>query len=522
MLAGAEKVATAVIATLGPNGRNVTILEQKGKAPIVTKDGVTVADNIKSLNCPYEDTGAQIIKQAAHHTAIAAGDGTTTATLLTYELMKSGVEAVNEGLNPVDIKRGMETAVKVITDNIKNIASGIPVTNEIMLGIATISANNDPEIGALVSEAVSIAGVDGIVSVAVSKTNETYVSSSKGMELETGFIDARFINNLKANNVEFINPLIFLYGKKLSLYTEIEQALVLAKNAKRPIVFVSDSMDGEAFATVMRNRLEANAPICVIKVPGFGSSQRDQLEDLAIATGGTVIGADSGITPSKIELKHFGQCEGIIITARKTSFMGVSGSAEKIHERADQLKNFMSGADSSPYEKRILEKRIAILAGKMAVIHIGAPTEIEMKEKAYRIDDAVCAAKAAMEEGVVPGGGTTYMKISAPWRDDPSEFESNFNQSNKRGYNNVMGSINKVFDKIIENSGIQNNISGIQSDPLFSINFHNGYNAKTGRIEDLVKSGVVDPAKVLRCALENAGSAASMLLLTECSIVENQ
>lgn len=512
LLSGAQKVAEAVISTLGPQGRNVTIQKAKGQPPIVTKDGVTVATNILTLDCPWEDTGAQIIKQAARSTAIAAGDGTTTSTLLTYELMKRGAESVSAGANPVDVKKGMESATAHVVRQVKGFASEIPVTSKMLLNIATISANNDPVVGVLVHEAIEATGADGMISIAESKTGETYVSQSKGMDLDMGFVDPAFINNPQSNNITFSNPLVFLYPKRISLLSEIQEAMIMAKRENRPLVFISDGMDGEALVTLRRNKLEAGAPVAAVKLPGFGGSQREQLEDLAIALGGTVVGLESGITPQKIELRHMGQCEAITVSRDRTIIFGAKGDKEKIEARIAQIKNFITDTESSPYEKRGLEKRVARLQGKMATIHIGAPTEMEREEKRFRIDDAVCAAKAAMEAGVVPGGGTIYYKIS---RQMVSTSE---NDSWETGYANVANSIACVYQKILQNSG---ETSEPHNTDEYNSSLHFGWNAKTGKIENLVESGVLDPAKVLISALENAVSAASMFLLTECSIVES-
>lgn len=519
MLIGINKVADAVRVTLGPNGRNVAIRRKPGEPPTITKDGVTVARSFMRLDDPFEDMGAQIIKEAAIATVAMAGDGTTTATVIAQYLIQQGIKLLDEGANPLYLKKGMEQAAKDYVEELRKISISIDPHNPMLKQIATISCNNDEALGAIVAEAMAAVGVDGLVTMDYSKTYSSYVDISKGLELDKGYIDTAFINVPSRNIAEFEDVLILLYPKKITVVSEIENAILISKKEKKSLLFICDGMDSEAFATVMRNRLGANLPVCVINLPGFGAAQKDILEDIAIATGATVVTPDHGLRLDTIRLEHFGCAKRVVVGRDKTLLHGCQGNSEKIEERAEQIRNFIKNADSSPNEKKILEKRVARLLGMMAIIYVGATTDMERNNIMYLIEDALGATSAALAEGIVSGGGAAGVHISRNLAYCMTPGEGLMKSKDfEKGYVLALESLMIPCTRIIINSGVA--YAEIVKSISSSSNCVLGYNAKTEVMEDMIGAGIIDPTKVARVTVENAVSVAGVFLNMDCALAD--
>lgn len=514
---GIDIVANAVKVTLGPNGRNVLIHKMQGMLPDITKDGVTVAKSIRVLDNALQDAGAQMIKGVAGRTAGQAGDGTTTATLLTQVMITDGMLAIDNGANPMDLKRGMDKAVSAVVEHIKKQAQPVGENISMIEHIATISANNDTEIGAIIAEAVSKVGNDGLITMEDSKTAETFIKVLEGLQIDKGWINANFVTDKSNMTAVYENPLIHIYDKKISLLSEILSIMEYSKRVNRPLVFICDDMDNEALSTLCTNVLRGSFPVVAIKSPGFGATKREFLNDIATITGGQVISEESGQKINVVNAEAFGQCSKITVMRNSTIIVGGKGSEKQIKDRAEQIRTQLQEAKGS-FEERMLSKRLATLTNGVAVLYVGANSELELKQKKDRIEDALCATRAAIEEGIVAGGGTAYIKAI-----NVLDKLSGLSKDEEIGVVIIGDALLCPFAQI----GINSGLSHLQNKENFDFvdekkEWQMGFNAKTGKIENLIESGVIDPAKVCRVALENAVSVASMFLTTEGAITENQ
>ena len=506
---GVDQLADAVKVTLGPKGRNV-IIEKKFGAPQITKDGVTVAKEIE-LSDKFENTGAQLVKSVASKTGDDAGDGTTTATILAQSIMNVGLKNVTAGANPMDLKRGIDKAVKAVVDYIKAHAEEVADNYDKIEQVATVSANNDPEIGKLLADAMRKISKDGVITIEESKSRDTYIDCVEGMQFDRGYLSGYFVTDAEKMECVMENPYILIYDKKISNLKDFLPILQPAAESGRPLLVVAEDVDSEALTALVVNRLRANLKICAVKAPGFGDRRKAMLEDLAILTHGVVISEDKGLKLSEATLEMLGTCEKAVISKDNTTIVGGKGDKQIIADRIAQLKGEIENTTSS-YDKEKLQERLAKLAGGVAVLHVGANSEVEMKEKKDRVDDALCATRAAIEEGVVPGGGTTYIRalsaVEALKGDNPDE---------QTGINIIRRAIEEPLRQIVKNAGEEGAVV-VQKVREGEGDF--GYNARTSTYEDMRKAGIIDPAKVSRVALENAASIAGMFLTTECLIVE--
>jgi len=508
---GVNKLADAVRITLGPKGRNV-VLSRKIGSPVVTNDGVTIARDI-NLTDPMENIGAQLVKEAASKTGDIAGDGTTTATLLTQSIFNAGLKNVIAGSNPMPIKRGIQKAVEKIVAKLKEVSKEIK-TNEEIKQVATISANNDPEIGALIAEAMDKIGKDGIITLEESQTSETTLDIVDGMQFEQGYISPYFINNGEKMITELKDPYILLHDKKILNFKLLMPILERVVQTGRPILIIAENVEGDALATLIVNKMKGIIQCVAVKSPGFGDRRKDLLQDIAILTGGTIISDEFGLKLEKTEIKDLGQASKVVVTHNTTTIVGGAGTKEAINERITQIKARIEETQSE-YDKEKLKERIAKLSSGIAVIRVGASTETEMKEKKMRIDDALHATKAAVEEGIVPGGGITLFRLS-------SELENMTGSSEEEtiGIKIVKEALKAPLMQIAHNAGMDT--TEVLYDVLKSEKFSYGLDANDGQIKDLVAAGIVDPTKVVRSALQNAASIASLLLTTEAMVVDVQ
>ncbi len=506
---GVDQLADAVKVTLGPKGRNV-IIEKKFGAPQITKDGVTVAKEIE-LSDKFENTGAQLVKSVASKTGDDAGDGTTTATILAQAIVNVGLKNVTAGANPMDLKRGIDKAVKAVVEFIKNNAEQVDDNYDKIEQVATVSANNDPEIGKLLADAMRKISKDGVITIEESKSRDTYIDVVEGMQFDRGYLSGYFVTNAEKMECEMENPYILIYDKKISSLKDFLPILQPAAESGRPLLVVAEDVDSEALTALVVNRLRANLKICAVKAPGFGDRRKAMLEDLAILTHGVVISEDKGLKLSEATLEMLGTCEKAVISKDNTTIVGGAGDKQLIADRIAQIKGEMENTTSS-YDKEKLQERLAKLAGGVAVLHVGANSEVEMKEKKDRVDDALCATRAAMEEGVVAGGGTTYIRALSA-----IEGLKGVNADEQTGINIVRRAIEEPLRQIVKNAGEEGAVV-VQKVREGKGDF--GYNARTSTYEDMRKAGIIDPAKVSRVALENAASIAGMFLTTECLIVE--
>ncbi|WP_455260790.1 chaperonin GroEL [Prevotella jejuni] len=506
---GVDQLANAVKVTLGPKGRNVVIGKKFG-APQITKDGVTVAKEVELENY-FENAGAQLVKSVASKTGDDAGDGTTTATILTQAIVTEGLKNVTAGANPMDLKRGIDKAVAKVVDHIKASAEVVGDNYDKIEQVATVSANNDPEIGKLLADAMRKVSKDGVITIEESKTRETSIGVVEGMQFDRGYLSGYFVTDTDKMECDMENPYILIYDKKISNVKDFLPILQPAAESGRPLLVIAEDVDSEALTTLVVNRLRAGLKICAVKAPGFGDRRKAMLEDIAVLTGGVVISEEKGLSLDKATLEMLGTAKKVTISKDNTTIVDGAGEKEAIKDRVAQIKNEIAASTSS-YDKEKLQERLAKLSGGVAVLYVGANSEVEMKEKKDRVDDALCATRAAMEEGVVVGGGTTYIRAQEALKDLKGE-----NADEQTGINIVCRAIEEPLRQIIANAGgegavVVNNVREGKGDY--------GYNARKDVYEDLRAAGVIDPAKVSRVALENAASIAGMFLTTECLIVD--
>ena len=506
---GVDQLANAVKVTLGPKGRNV-IIEKKFGAPQITKDGVTVAKEVE-LEDRFENTGAQLVKSVASKTGDDAGDGTTTATILTQSIVNVGLKNVTAGANPMDLKRGIDKAVAAVVEHIKNSAEKVDDNYDKIEQVATVSANNDPEIGKLIADAMRKVSKDGVITIEESKSRDTYTNVVEGMQFDRGYLSGYFVTDADKMECVMDNPYILIYDKKISNIKDFLPILQPAAESGRPMLVIAEDVDAEALTTLVVNRLRGGLKICAVKAPGFGDRRKAMLEDIATLTGGLVISEEKGLKLEQATLEMLGTCEKVTVSKDNTTIVNGAGEKQLIADRVAMIKNEMANTTSS-YDKEKLQERLAKLAGGVAVLYVGANSEVEMKEKKDRVDDALCATRAAVEEGVVAGGGTTYIRAL-----DALKNVKGDNADEQTGINIVERAIEEPLRQIVANAGGEGAVV-VQKVREGEGDF--GYNARTDQYEDLRKAGVIDPAKVARVALENAASIAGMFLTTECLIVD--
>ena len=506
---GVDALADAVKVTLGPKGRNVVIGKKFG-APQITKDGVSVAKEIE-VKDPIEDMGAQMVKEVASKTADIAGDGTTTATVLAQAIISAGLKNVAAGANPMDLKRGIDKAVKDIVENLKKLSKEVGSDNDKIKQIATISANNDEAIGALIAEAMKVVGNDGVITVEEAKGTETEVKTVEGMQFDRGYLSPYFVTNTDKMIAELENPMILIYDKKISNMKELLPILEPVAQSGKPLLVIAEDVDGEALATLVVNRIRGSLKIAAVKAPGFGDRRKAMLEDLAILTGGNVISEERGLTMDSVTMEMLGTAEKVEIDKDNTTIVNGAGNKKDIEARVGQIKSQIE-ASNSDYDKEKMQERLAKLAGGVAVLYVGAPTEVEMKEKKDRVDDALAATRAAVEEGIVPGGGIALIRSLKT-----IDKLKSLNEDESTGIAIIKRSVEEPLRQIIANSGGEGAVI-IQKVKEGKDDF--GYNARTESYDNLYSAGVIDPTKVTRIAIENAASIASMLLTTECVIAD--
>ena len=506
---GVDQLADAVKVTLGPKGRNV-IIEKKFGAPQITKDGVTVAKEIE-LEDHFENTGAQLVKSVASKTGDDAGDGTTTATILAQSIVNVGLKNVTAGANPMDLKRGIDKAVDAVVNYIKNVAEKVDDNYDKIEQVATVSANNDPEIGKLIADAMRKVSKDGVITIEESKSRDTYINVVEGMQFDRGYLSGYFVTDADKMECVMDNPYILLYDKKISNIKDFLPILQPAAESGRPLLVIAEDVDSEALTTLVVNRLRGGLKICAVKAPGFGDRRKAMLEDIAVLTGGIVISEEKGLKLEQATLDMLGTCDKVTVTKDNTTIVNGAGEKQQIADRVAQIKNEIANTTSS-YDKEKLQERLAKMSGGVAVLYVGANSEVEMKEKKDRVDDALCATRAAIEEGVVAGGGTTYIRALSALKD-----VKGCNADEQTGINIVVRAIEEPLRQIVTNAGGEGAVV-VQKVREGEGDF--GYNARTDTFEDMRKAGVIDPAKVARVALENAASIAGLFLTTECLIVD--
>ena len=506
---GVDKLANAVKITLGPKGRNV-VIEKKFGAPQITKDGVTVAKEIE-LEDAFENTGAQLVKSVASKTGDDAGDGTTTATILTQAIVSEGLKNVTAGANPMDLKRGIDKAVSAVVEYIKAHAEQVGDNYDKIEQVATVSANNDAEIGKLLADAMRKVSKNGVITIEESKSRDTNIGVVEGMQFDRGYLSSYFVTDTDKMESVMENPYILIYEKKISNIKEFLPILQNAAESGRPLLVIAEDVDSEALTTLVVNRLRAGLKICAVKAPGFGDRRKAMLEDIAILTGGVVISEEKGLKLEQATLEMLGSAEKVTVNKDYTTVVNGGGQSKNIQARINQIKAEIENTTSS-YDKEKLQERLAKLSGGVAVLYVGANSEVEMKEKKDRVDDALCATRAAIEEGVVAGGGITYIRAL-----DALKGVKGVNTDEQTGINIVERAIEEPLRQIVTNAGGE---GAVVVDKVRQGKDDYGYNARTDSYEDLRKEGIVDPAKVARVALENAASIAGMFLTTECLIVD--
>ena len=506
---GVDQLANAVKVTLGPKGRNV-IIEKKFGAPQITKDGVTVAKEVE-LEDHFENTGAKLVKSVASKTGDDAGDGTTTATILTQSIVNVGLKNVTAGANPMDLKRGIDKAVAAVVEYIKDHAEQVGDNYDKIEQVATVSANNDPEIGKLIADAMRKVSKDGVITIEESKSRDTYTNVVEGMQFDRGYLSGYFVTDADKMECTMDNPYILLYDKKISNIKDFLPILQPAAESGRPMLVIAEDVDSEALTTLVVNRLRGGLKICAVKAPGFGDRRKAMLEDIATLTGGVVISEEKGLKLEQATLDMLGSCEKVTVSKDNTTIVNGAGDKQAIADRVAMIKNEIANTTSS-YDKEKLQERLAKMAGGVAVLYVGANSEVEMKEKKDRVDDALCATRAAVEEGIVPGGGVTYIRAT-----QALEGLKGDNDDETTGIDIVRRAIEEPLRQIVANAGGEGAVV-VQKVREGEGDF--GYNARTDVFEDLRKAGVIDPAKVARVALENAASIAGMFLTTECLIVD--
>ncbi|RDV16359.1 chaperonin GroEL [Pontibacter diazotrophicus] len=507
--AGVDKLANAVKVTLGPKGRNV-IIDKKFGAPTITKDGVSVAKEIE-LKDPIENMGAQLLKEIASKTADQAGDGTTTATVLAQAIYTAGIKNVAAGANPMDLKRGIDKAVHAVVENLRSQSKKIENSSEISQ-VGTISANNDAEIGKMIADAMDKVGKDGVITVEEAKGTETEVKTVEGMQFDRGYLSPYFVTNAEKMEAEFDNPYILIYDKKVSTMKELLPVLEQVVQTGKGLVIVSEDVDGEALATLVVNKLRGSLKIAAVKAPGFGDRRKAMLEDIAILTGGTVISEERGYKLENATLEYLGQAEKVIIDKDNTTLVNGAGQKDDIVARVNQIKSQMEST-TSDYDREKLQERLAKLSGGVAILYIGASTEVEMKEKKDRVDDALHATRAAVEEGIVAGGGVALIRAI-----DALNNIDVYNADEQTGVQIIKTALESPLRTIVYNAGGEGSVV-VQAVREGKTDY--GYNARDDRYENMFAAGIIDPTKVTRLALENAASIAGLLLTTECVVSED-
>ena len=508
---GVDALANAVKVTLGPKGRNV-IIEKKFGAPHITKDGVTVAKEIE-LTDAYQNTGAQLVKEVASKTGDDAGDGTTTATVLAQAIIAEGLKNVTAGASPMDIKRGIDKAVAKVVDSIKHQAEKVGDNYDKIEQVATVSASNDPVIGKLIADAMRKVSKDGVITIEEAKGTDTTIGVVEGMQFDRGYLSAYFVTNTEKMECEMEKPYILIYDKKISNLKDFLPILEPAVQSGRPLLVIAEDVDSEALTTLVVNRLRSQLKICAVKAPGFGDRRKEMLEDIAILTGGVVISEEKGLKLEQATIEMLGTADKVTVSKDYTTIVNGAGAKENIKERCDQIKAQIV-ATKSDYDREKLQERLAKLSGGVAVLYVGAASEVEMKEKKDRVDDALRATRAAIEEGIIPGGGVAYIRAI-----DSLEGLTGDNADETTGIGIIKRAIEEPLREIVANAGKEGAVV-VQKVREGKGDF--GYNARTDVYENLHAAGVVDPAKVARVALENAASIAGMFLTTECVIVEKK
>ena len=508
---GIDTLANAVKVTLGPKGRNV-IIEKKFGAPHITKDGVTVAKEVELADA-YQNTGAQLVKEVASKTGDDAGDGTTTATVLAQAIVAEGLKNVTAGASPMDIKRGIDKAVAKVVDSIKGQAETVGDNYDKIEQVASVSANNDPVIGKLIADAMRKVSKDGVITIEEAKGTDTTIGVVEGMQFDRGYLSAYFVTNTEKMECEMEKPYILIYDKKISNLKDFLPILEPAVQTGRPLLVIAEDVDSEALTTLVVNRLRSQLKICAVKAPGFGDRRKEMLEDIAVLTGGVVISEEKGLKLEQATIEMLGTADKVTVSKDNTTIVNGAGDKENIKERCEQIKAQIV-ATKSDYDKEKLQERLAKLSGGVAVLYVGAASEVEMKEKKDRVDDEISAARAAIEEGIVPGGGVAYIRAL-----DALEGFKGDNVDETTGIDIIKRAIEEPLRQIVANAGKEGAVV-VQKVREGKADF--GYNARTDVYENLHAAGVVDPAKVTRVALENAASIAGMFLTTECVIVEKK
>ncbi len=508
---GVDQLSNAVKVTLGPKGRNV-ILDKKFGAPHITKDGVSVAREVE-LEDEFQNIGAQLVKEVASKTNDDAGDGTTTATVLAQAIVNEGLKNVAAGANPMDLKRGIDKAVAKVVEGIKAQAQEVGDEFDKIENVARISANNDSVIGELIAEAMKKVKRDGVITVEDAKGTDTYVDVVEGMQFDRGYISPYFVTNAEKMSCEMEHPYILLFDKKISTLKDMLPILEQTAQSGRPLLIISEDVDSEALATLVVNRMRGSLKVCAVKAPGFGDRRKEMLEDIAILTGGVVISEDKGMNLASATIDMLGTAEKISVNKENTTIVNGAGDKAKIADRVTQIRTQIESTKST-YDKEKLQERLAKLAGGVAVLYIGAPSEVEMKEKKDRVDDALSATRAAVAEGIVPGGGVAYIRCL----DSLDGFKGD-NDDETTGIRIVKRAIEEPLRQIVNNAGLE---GAVVVNEVRNGKGDFGYNARTDKYENLFETGVIDPAKVTRVALENAASIAGMFLTTECVIAEKK
>ncbi len=509
MKQGVDSLANAVKVTLGPKGRNV-IIEKKFGAPHITKDGVTVAKEIE-LADPFQNAGAQLVKSVASKTGDDAGDGTTTATVLAQAIVHEGLKNVAAGANPMDLKRGIDKAVAAVVNEIKDMAEVVGDDYQKIEQVATVSANNDPEIGQLLADAMQKVSKDGVITIEEAKGRDTTIGVVEGMQFDRGYLSPYFVTNTEKMECEMENPYILIYDKKISNLKDFLPILEPAVQTGRPLLVIAEDVESEALTTLVVNRLRGQLKICAVKAPGFGDRRKAMLQDIATLTGGLVISEETGLKLEQATIEMLGTADKVTVSKDNTTIVNGHGDKQMIAERVSQIKNEIANS-TSDYDKEKLQERLAKLAGGVAVLYVGAPSEVEMKEKKDRVDDALCATRAAIEEGIIPGGGVAYIRAQKAL-----DTLTGANADEQTGIRIVRRAIEEPLRQIVENAGLE---GSVVVNEVRNGEGDYGYNAREDKYENLKASGIIDPAKVTRVALENAASIAGMFLTTECVICD--
>lgn len=509
LLSGVEQISKAVKTTLGPCGRMV-MMDKKYGSPVITKDGVSVAKEIE-LEDPYENMGAQFVREVASKTNDDAGDGTTTATVLSYALVREGVKSVAAGMRPIEIKRGMDKAVKIAVDEIKKNAKPVKGADDIT-NIATISANNDPEIGKMLADAIEKVGKDGVITVEESKNMEMTVDTVEGMQFDRGYISSYFVTDRERMEADYNDAYVLIYDKKISAMKDLLPILEKVANAGRALVIICEDVDGEALTTLVLNTIRGTIKVCAVKAPGFGDRRKDMLQDIAILTGATVVSEEVGLKLESCGEEVLGQAKSIKIDKDNTTIVGGAGNPKAIKDRVAEIKGAIEKTTST-YDKEQLQKRLAKLAGGVAVINVGANTETEMKEMKFRVEDTIAATRAALEEGIVSGGGMALIEAAKAL----SEIPADLSEDEKVGFKIVRRALEEPIRQIAENAGLD---GAVIAERAKNEKKGIGFNARTNEWVNMLEAGIIDPAKVTCSALKNAASVAGTLLTTECAITD--